>query len=73
MKTRLIFLLILIVILLAGCGPRPTGFESRANFGFGTLYELRDGNLNLIQSNWCWAWDKVCNGNPFGYPVPAGR
>ena len=75
MKTKIIILLVLMVIglALAGCGPqkeRPNRIETQTFLLIGVMYEIRGQNFEIVDSQFCFLWDEVCMGNPWGLPIP---
>lgn len=70
-----VVIVLAVVVALAGCGPqreRPNRFESQTFLLIGVMYEIRDQNFEVVDSQFCFLWDEVCMGNPWGLPMPTG-
>lgn len=70
MKMCLIFLIVLIALALTACGDQPNRYQVKVWVVVGTIYQIRDDQLHVVQERFCWATDEPCNTNPWGFPVP---
>jgi hypothetical protein len=74
LAATVIMLVVLFGLALAGCGPqkeRPNRIETQTFLLVGVMYEIRGQNFEVVDSQFCFLWDEVCMGNPWGFAPSA--